>query len=176
MDDFEKLVAACRGYTALRGRLIFEVLFKAGLRYIKVMRLTIDDFDLQTNRIIVRAGKNEKYREVSFFPSVREAFVKYLLFRQALIVNQYGRHLWENGLKPELIQQLLGHTSVGTTMIYIQPDAEDAFSEVSRNMKKLDFMIPRERGKKKWSGATRTTWYAPVGIWTRVEGLRVPNA
>ena len=57
----------------------------------------------------------------------------------------YRRHLWENDLKPELIQQLPGHTSVGTTMIYIQPDAEDTFSEVNGNMKKLDFMIPRER-------------------------------
>ena len=191
MEDYEKLVEACRGYTALRDRLMVEIMFKAGLRYIEVMRLTVDDFNLQTNRIIVRAGKNEKYREVSLFPSVREAFLKYLPFRQtliektnkntrALVVNQYGRpitddgghnvidriakragiefsphrarrfygrHLWENGLKPELIQQLLGHTSVGTTMIYIQPDAEDAFSEVSRNMKNWILKGPRERGK-----------------------------
>ena len=160
------------------------------------MRLTVDDFNLQANRIIVRAGKNEKYREVSLFPSVREAFLKYLPFRQALIektnkntkaliVNQYGRsitddgghnvidriakragiefsphrarrfygrYLWENGLKPELIQQLLGHTSVGTTMIYIQPDAEDAFLEVSRNMKKLNFNGIHGKGQKETVG------------------------
>ena len=156
------------------------------------MRLTVDDFNLQANRIIVRAGKNEKYREVSLFPSVREAFLKYLPFRQALIektnkntkaliVNQYGRsitddgghnvidriakragiefsphrarrfygsHLWDNDLKPELIQQLLGLTSVGTTMIYIQPDAEDTFSEVNMNMKKLDFNDSQRKGLK----------------------------
>ncbi len=35
----------------------------------------------------------------------------------------YGRYLWENSLKPELIQQLLGRNSLGATMIYIQPDA-----------------------------------------------------
>ena len=58
----------------------------------------------------------------------------------------YGRHLWENGLNPELTQQLL--RSVGTTMIYIQPDAKDAFSEVSRNMKKLDFNEPQGKGQK----------------------------
>ena len=68
-----------------------------------------------------------------------------------------GRHLWENDRKPELILQFLSHTSVGTTMIYIQPDAEDTFSEVNGNMKKLGLMIPRERGQKKRSGATRTT-------------------
>lgn len=152
MNYYEKLVAACRVYTALRDRLVVEILFKTGLRYIEVMMLTIDDFNLQTNRIIVRAGKNEKYREVSLFPSVREAFLKYLLFRQTLIVNQDGRHLWENGFKPELIQQLLGHTSIGTTMIHIQPDAENAFSEVSRNMKKLDFNDSHRRGQKETVG------------------------
>ncbi|QRF74772.1 putative tyrosine recombinase XerC-like protein [Thermoplasmatales archaeon] len=131
--------------------------------------------------------KNEKYREVPLFPSVKDAFQKYLTFRQALIektnkntrslmVTQYGKpvtdigghniidriakragipfsphrarrfyggYLWENGLKPELIQQLLGHESVGTTMIFIQADAEDAFSEVRKYMKKLDFRVPQ---------------------------------
>ena len=64
----------------------------------------------------------------------------------------YGSHLWDNDLKPELIQQLLGLTSVGTTMIYIQPDAEDAFSEVSRNMKKLDFNDSQGKGLKEMVG------------------------
>ena len=162
-----------------------ETLFKAGLRHIEIVHLTVDDLNLDNDKIIVKFGKNEKYREVSLFPSVREAFLKYLPFRQALIVNQYGRsitddgghnvidriakragskfsphrasrfygrHLWENDLKTELIQQLLGHTSVGTTMIYIQPDAEDAFSEVSRNMKKLDFNGPHGKGQKETVG------------------------
>ena len=60
----------------------------------------------------------------------------------------YGRHLWDNDLKPELIKQLPGLTSVGKTMIYIQPDAEGAFSEVSRNMKKLDFNDSQGKGQK----------------------------
>ena len=38
------------------------------------------------------------------------------------------------------------------TMIYIQPDAEDAFSEVSMNMKKLDFNGPRKREGKEMVG------------------------
>ena len=33
-------------------------------------------------------------------------------------------------------------------MIYIQPDAEDAFSEVGRNMKKLDFNGFQGKGQK----------------------------
>ncbi len=196
MEDYEKLVSACRGYTAPRDRLMVEILFKAGLRYIEIVHLTVDDFNLEDDKIIVRAGKNEKYREVPLFPSVKDAFLKYLPFRQALIekINKntrslmvtqygkpvtddgghniidriskragisfsphrarrfYGRYLWENGLKPELIQQLLGHNSVGTTMIYIQPDAEDAFSEVRKYMKKLDFRRPQGKGLKETVG------------------------
>ena len=60
--------------------------------------------------------------------------------------------LMSMGLKPELIQQLLGHNSVGTTMIYIQPDAEDAFSEVRKYMKKLDFRMPQGKGLKETVG------------------------
>ena len=196
MEDYEKLVTACRGYTAPRDRLLVEILFKAGLRYIEIVHLTVDDFNLEDDKIIVRAGKNEKYREVPLFPSVKDAFLKYLPFRQALVekVNKntkalmvtqygkpvtddgghniidriakragigfsphrarrfYGRYLWENGLKPELIQQLPGLNSVGTTMIYIQPDAEDAFLEVRKYMKKLDFRLPQGKGLKETVG------------------------
>ncbi len=44
------------------------------------------------------------------------------------------------------------YSKVGTTMIYIQPDAEDAFSEVSRNMKKLDFKWPQGKGQIETAG------------------------
>jgi len=33
---------------------------------------------------------------------------------------------------------------VGTTMVHIQPDAEEAFSGVRKYMKKLDLGSPRE--------------------------------
>ena len=37
-------------------------------------------------------------------------------------------------------------------MIYIQPDAEDAFSEVRKYMKKLDFRLPQGKGLKETVG------------------------
>ena len=64
----------------------------------------------------------------------------------------YIRYLWEKGLKPELIQQLLGNSDIGTTMIYIRPDAEDAFSEVRKHMKKLDFSVPYGKGQIRPAG------------------------
>jgi site-specific recombinase XerD len=108
MEDYEKLVEACRGYTDLRDHLMVEVLFKAGLRYIEIIHLTFDDFNLQDDKIIVRAGKNEKYSKVPLFPSMKDAFLKYLPFRQALnekvnkntrslMVTQYGKPVNDDG-------------------------------------------------------------------------------
>ncbi|QRF75148.1 site-specific tyrosine recombinase XerC [Thermoplasmatales archaeon] len=62
-----------------------KILFKAGIRYIEIVHLTVDDFSLGDDKIIVRAGKNEKYRDVPLFPSVRAAFLKYLPFSEVLI-------------------------------------------------------------------------------------------
>lgn len=38
-----------------------------------------------------------------------------------------GRRLWNYKVKPEPIQQILGHRDFGTAIIYVQPDIEDAF-------------------------------------------------
>ncbi len=51
----------------------------------------------------------------------------------------YGRHLWNHKMKPELIQQILGHRDVGTTMIFMQPDIVDAFEETKRKVKEPGF-------------------------------------
>ncbi len=75
MEDYERLVSACRGYTAPRDCLMVEILFKAGLRHIEIVHLTVDDLYLGDDKIIVRAGKNEKYREVPLFPSVMDAIL-----------------------------------------------------------------------------------------------------
>ncbi len=75
MEDYEKLIDACRGYIAPRDRLMVETLFKAGLRYIEIVHLTVDDLNLDDDKIIVRDGKNEKYRKVPLFPSIMDAFL-----------------------------------------------------------------------------------------------------
>ena len=37
----------------------------------------------------------------------------------------FGRSLWDNGVKPEIIQKLFGHNSLNTTMIYLDLQSED---------------------------------------------------
>ena len=61
MENYEKLIDACRGYTAPRDRLMIETLFKAGLRHIEIVHLTVDDLYLGDDKIIVRAATKEKY-------------------------------------------------------------------------------------------------------------------
>ena len=59
----------------------------------------------------------------------------------------FGRHLWDHNMKPELIQQILGHWDVGTTMIYVQPDIVDAFKETKRKVKELEFREAPHQGR-----------------------------
>ncbi|WP_048053950.1 tyrosine-type recombinase/integrase [Thermoplasma volcanium] len=80
LGDHEKLIEACKGYIFLHYRLITEVLFKEGLRYIDMIRLSVDDFYTDAEKIIVCTWKNEKYREVPIVPSVKEVYLKYLPF------------------------------------------------------------------------------------------------
>ena len=186
-DDYSRLLQACRGYTEPRDTLIIELLFKAGLRYRELISLSVDS--ITQDKIVVEAGKNQKYREVPTFPSVFKAYLNYLPLRsqliqanrntRALLVNQYGdpvsveggrniiyriakragiefsphrarrffaRHLWESGIRAELIQKALGHEKIDTTLTYIAPDGTDAFEEMRSKMKKLDFSVPPSKG------------------------------
>ncbi len=179
MEDYGALLDACTGYTSLRDKLMIEILFKSGLRYNEMISLEIDD--ISKDKIVVKNGKNQKYREVPTFPTVFEAYEKYINSRKALVknrntkmlfINQYGepitpeggrnavyriarkakisfsphqarrfyaRYLYDMGIKPELLQQLMGHEKLDTTLLYVQTDAQDAFSALRGNMKKLDF-------------------------------------
>ena len=186
MDDYFQLLQGCRGYTDPRDTLIIELLFKAGIRYRELISLSIDS--ITQEKIVIEAGKNQKYREIPTFPSVYQAYSAYLPFRtriiknrntKALLVNQYGdpisveggrnviyriakragiefsphrarrffaRHLWEAGVRAEMIQKAMGHEKIDTTLTYIAPDGTDAFKEMRDKMKKLDFRAPLSGG------------------------------
>jgi len=71
----------------------------------------------------------------------------------------YARYLYDMGTHPELIQQLMGHEKLDTTLVYIQPDAEDAFSALRKNMKRLDFTASTKN-----KNTTKDISNAPNGI------------
>ena len=67
----------------------------------------------------------------------------------------YARYLYDMGTQPELIQKLMGHEKLDTTLLYVQPDAVDAFSALRKNMKKLDFSASRIKGEHNLVGNQR---------------------
>ena len=220
MDDYRLLLKGCRGYTEPRDTLIVELLFKAGIRYRELISLSVDN--ITGDKIIVEAGKNQKYREIVTFPSVYEAYQAYLPFRSqlirrsnrnttALLVSQYGepvtpeggrnviyriakragiefsphrarrffaRHLWESGVKVELIQKAIGHEKLDTTLTYISPDGTDAFREMREKMKKLDFRVPPNRGGQISDHMVRLGRVAAhmVQIWRKPYGVASTSA
>ena len=67
----------------------------------------------------------------------------------------YARYLYDMGTQPELIQKLMGHEKLDTTLLYVQPDAVDAFSALRKNMKKLDFSASRIKRENNLVGNQR---------------------
>ena len=67
----------------------------------------------------------------------------------------YARYLYDMGTQPELIQKLMGHEKLDTTLLYVQPDAVDAFSALRKNMKRLDFSASKTRGEHNLVGNQR---------------------
>ena len=51
----------------------------------------------------------------------------------------YARYLYDMGTQPGLIQKLMGYEKLGTSLLYVQSDAVNAFSALRSNTKKLDF-------------------------------------
>ena len=67
----------------------------------------------------------------------------------------YARYLYDMGTQPELIQKLMGHEKLDTTLLYVQPDTVDAFAALRKNMKKLDFTASRNGRKNNLVGNQR---------------------
>ena len=85
----------------------------------------------------------------------------------------FARHLWESGVKVELIQKAMGHEKLDTTLTYISPDGTDAFREMRDKMKKLDFRVPPKRGGQISDHMVRLGRVAAhmVQIWRKPYGV-----
>lgn len=108
---------------ALRNRLMLELAYGSGLRRAELVKLDIDDIDLEGKTAYIK-GKGGKHRIVPLTEKAVESIREYLRVRQAyrgpLLVSQYNRRLsygsvnWimkeKAGIRPHLLRHAFaGH-------------------------------------------------------------------
>lgn len=102
LDDFQKMLAACKGSNATRDKAILLFLIDTGTRASETIAIDLNDVDFATGSVIIRKGKGSKSRVVYFGKTTRRAITAYLKSRKdnhpALWVNERGERLTRFGL------------------------------------------------------------------------------
>jgi integrase/recombinase XerD len=144
-EQVEQLLAAAK---TERDRAVLELFYATGCRRNELRDLRVEDVDFNAESIRVRRGKGEKDRRVFFGERAAEALKTYLGDRRRgpifgvcsrtlgkvveraarrahlegvhphTLRHSFATHLLESGADLRAIQELLGHSSVGTTQHY----------------------------------------------------------
>jgi integrase/recombinase XerD len=143
-EEFNKLLSSTKNP---RHRLAFKLGFLCGLRVSEVVKLQLEDVDLGRRMLFIRQSKNHKDRYVPFpeqfsrdlknlpvnkgiralqkavkASSIKAGIAKDVHFhtlRHSCATFYLGK-----GMNLVQVQQMLGHSQIGTTMIYlhVSPD------------------------------------------------------
>ena len=147
--EIRLLLSACR---KPKERAAIALLLDTGLRRSEACSLRWDDIDFDPGSVIVRKGKGGKYRVVGIGTTARRALLRlprnahYVLnLRPAglrMLLDRVGARAGvkvsphalrrtmatqatKNGLSPFILQRLLGHSSITTTLLYVSLDDRD---------------------------------------------------
>lgn len=84
-EDYIQLLNAIEfdSWVGARDYLAIHTLFLCGVRVSELVRLQIDDYDLDRQLLIIRQGKRGDYEEVPLLEPVARAFAAYLFVRPA---------------------------------------------------------------------------------------------
>ncbi len=145
VEQVEQLIGAVESN---RDRAILELFYATGCRRNELGDLRVEDINFNARSILVRRGKGDKDRRVLFGGKAAEALKTYLRDRRRgpvfgvcpatlwkvvrraakranlegvhphTLRHSFATHLLEDGADLRAIQELLGHSSVGTTQHY----------------------------------------------------------
>ena len=104
-DEVRALLSQMQGPSGL----IAALLYGAGLRLSECLSLRVKDIDFDRQQIVVRRGTASAVRRAGITKRCGPH-----VFRHS-----FATHLLEDGYDIRTVQELLGHSDVSTTMIYL---------------------------------------------------------
>ena len=151
-DEFFIIIKQCRKETH---KIAFLLAFGSGLRISEVLKLEPKDINMQEKKMFLREAKGGKDRIVPVPKGFKQKHLKLLpmkigcralemAFRKycdetGILKDKPGIHFHslrhgfatkciEGGMKVPLLQMLLGHSKIDTTMIYVHLNPKDALN------------------------------------------------
>lgn len=154
-EDFEKILKQLdfKKRAQKENAIAFLLAYESGLRISEVLHLKREDVNINAKTIFVRQGKFSKDRVVPLPKGWKMYMLDFLPFkkgvrtlekafkncvRQAGLNDRYhfhclrhsfATHCLERGMPINQVQILIGHSSVGTTNVYIQANPIDAIAK-----------------------------------------------
>lgn len=141
-SEIRALLENLEGLPSLMARLQYG----CGLRISELCRLRVKDVDLERGQLTIRGGKGDKDRAVGLPRSLTgeleahltRAAMKAGIAKRSnshILRHSFATHLLEDGINVRTVQQLLGHTCIETTMIYLhvmEDESKDGVSPLDR--------------------------------------------
>ncbi len=111
-----------RQWPELRDKVVFLILAGTGIRRAELLALTIDDVDMDGNRIRVM-GKGKKPREIPLLDYMKRILAEYLMRRRQVAVDTPALVLTDKGRPayPSLIYRIVRRLSLSLTGKFLSP-------------------------------------------------------
>jgi len=154
-EDFTKLISQLdqKKERHKEAKVAFLLAYESGLRISEIINLKKEDINLERKSIFVKEGKYSKDRVVPLPKSWKNYMIDYIPIKKGVRALQYtfknavrkaglnpsyhfhclrhsfATHCLERGMPINMVQVLMGHSSIGTTNVYVRANPADALKK-----------------------------------------------